>query len=162
MNMIDFNSCVTQYSDAIFRYVRKMNIEEMIAEDITQKTFIKLWKNHTDVDMPTAKSWLFTTAYRTMIDTIRKEKKETEKKALVSAPTQYEDKRLEQSEIIELALTTLREEERRAILLRDYEGFSYDEIAEIMECTLSKTKTLIFRGRKKLSENVELKTLYLK
>jgi len=51
-------------------------------------------------------------------------------------------------------LNTLPEIQRSVILLRDYEGYNYEEIAEVTELTLSQVKVYIFRGRQKLKEYI--------
>ena len=56
------------------------------------------------------------------------------------------------SEVLQEALSRLPENQRSVIMLRDYEGYDYNEIAEITQLTLSQVKVYIFRGRKVLKE----------
>ena len=57
-------------------------------------------------------------------------------------------------DILHQALNTLPEIQRSVILLRDYEGYNYEEIAEVIKLTLSQVKVYIFRGRQKLKEYI--------
>jgi RNA polymerase sigma-70 factor (ECF subfamily) len=55
-------------------------------------------------------------------------------------------------DLIDKALTYLPEAQKQVILLRDYEGYSYEDISTITDMSLSQVKVYIFRGRKKLQE----------
>ena len=73
----EYNQCVDQYADGVYRFILKnMQVPED-AQDVVQSAFEKMWKNHQDVHVETAKSYLFTVAYNQMIDHIRKNKRMT-------------------------------------------------------------------------------------
>ena len=72
----EYNEAVELYADRLYRFVLKQVRDEDKAKDLVQDTFEKLWINHQDVNGAKARSWMFTTAYRTMIDQIRREKKQ--------------------------------------------------------------------------------------
>jgi DNA-directed RNA polymerase specialized sigma24 family protein len=76
MTVSEFNSCVDQYADNLYRFILKTVKDKDIAKDIVQDTYEKLWLKVSDVESTNAKSYMFTTAYRTMIDFIQKRKKE--------------------------------------------------------------------------------------
>ena len=90
---------------------------------------------------------MFTTAYHTMIDRIRRDKRQTEltatRELTLSHNRQYSDLK----EILDEALTKLSDLQRSLILLRDYEGYSYAEIGEITGLNESQVKVYIFRAR---------------
>ena len=71
----EYNQAVDLFSDAIFRFVLKNCRDEDKAKDIVQDTYEKLWKNHKNVNFLKVKSYLFSTAYHTLIDSIRRDKK---------------------------------------------------------------------------------------
>ncbi len=75
MTINEYNLAVDNYSDRLYRFVLKSIKDLHKAEDIVQDSFEKLWKNIDNVDGNKVKSYLFTTAYHTMIDRIRKEKR---------------------------------------------------------------------------------------
>jgi RNA polymerase sigma-70 factor (ECF subfamily) len=99
-----------------------------------------------------AKSYLFTVAYHNMIDHVRKVKRVT----LVEEfreETKISDQKIHNARsIIEKALDRLSDVQRSLILLKDYEGYSYDEIGEIMQLNASQVKVYLHRARAHLKE----------
>jgi len=147
MTVKEFNRSVEEYSDSVYRFIRANLKDDERADDIVQDTWEKLWRNVTGIEYPVVKSWLFTTAYRTMVDIIRKESRmtsieNTDQHDFLSE-TQYSDL----NEILHLALERLPEHQRSLVLLRDYEGYSYREIGEITGMTEAQVKINIYRGR---------------
>jgi len=74
MTAAEYNLCVEKFADAIYRFILKNLKNEEKAKDIIQETFEKLWIKVSSVSFEKSKSYLFTTAYHTMIDLLRKEK----------------------------------------------------------------------------------------
>ena len=74
MTAVEFNKCVDLYADNIYRFILKNIKDKEKAKDIVQDTYEKLWLKVNEVESINAKSYMFTTAYRTMIDVIRREK----------------------------------------------------------------------------------------
>lgn len=147
MTVKEYNRSVEDYSDSVYRFIRGNLKDEERANDIVQDSYEKLWRQVTDIEYPVVKSWLFTTAYRTMIDIIRKENRiisleKPDEYDLVSE-SQYSDL----NEILHIALERLPEIQKSIILLRDYEGYSYREIGEITGLTEAQVKINIYRGR---------------
>ena len=64
---------IDQYADNIFRFVLKHTRNKMLADDIVQETFAKVWEKHEDIQVEKAKSYLFTTAYHCLVDVMKKE-----------------------------------------------------------------------------------------
>lgn len=151
MNPEQYNKCVDLHSDALFRFALKNLKDEDEAKEIVQSTFEKLWIRRQEVDFERAKSYLFTTAYHAMVDFWRKAKRMTqiseETENQLSAPTR-EYKGLKA--ILEKALNQLPEIQKTVVLLRDYEGYSYEEIGEITNLNESQVKVYIFRARQTL------------
>ncbi|MBC7587092.1 MAG: sigma-70 family RNA polymerase sigma factor, partial [Chitinophagaceae bacterium] len=71
----NYNDCVSQYADNVFRFIVKNLRHEEDARDIVQTAFEKLWRNRENVENDKCKSYLFTVAYNQMIDHIRKNKR---------------------------------------------------------------------------------------
>jgi len=117
------------------------------AEDIVQDSYEKLWKSHQNVDGQKVKPYLFTTAYHTMVDRIRKEKRSvwTEENALPEES--HENHYNDLGEVLNIALNKLPEIQRMVLLLRDYEGYSYSEIGELTRLNESQVKVYIYRAR---------------
>lgn len=147
MTVAEYNSCVDQYADALFRFVVKNLKDSDAARDVVQDTFEKLWLKAEQVDFQKSKSYLFTAGYHTMIDKIRKEKysavMEEHHEELVQTENKYSDLK----KVLNKALETLSEIQRHVVLLRDYEGYSYEEIGEITGLNESQVKVYIYRAR---------------
>lgn len=148
MTVQEYNQCVDNFSDNLFRFIVKNIRDEEKAKDIVQDTFLKLWKKVREVSFEKSKSYLFTTGYRTMIDLIRREKKkgdydEVKAEQQLANSKNYSDL----NEILHEALNRLPEDQKAVIMLRDYEGYSYSEIEEITGLSQSQVKVYIYRGR---------------
>ena len=143
----EYNECVRNYADNVYRFILKNLRHEEDARDVVQTAFEKLWRNRQDVDNEKSKSYLFTVAYHQMIDHIRKVKrvylKETfaEETSVVNKPANNLKKVLEQ------ALNTLSETQKSLVLLKDYEGYSYEEIGVITGLNASQVKVYLHRAR---------------
>ena len=142
----EYNKAVDQFSDRIYRFVLKSMGDTSRAEDVVQDCYEKLWLNVTEIDFSKAKSWLFTTAYNRMIDIIRREKRVVSKEEF-SVEVHYYDEYSDLNEILHRCLEKLPENWKTVILLRDYEGYSYSEIASITGQSDSQVKINIYRGR---------------
>ena len=154
MTITEFNNCVDLYADNLYRFILKNIRDEDKAKDIVQDTYEKLWLKVSDVESTNARSYMFTTAYRTMIDQIRREKKqgemaEADMKSL-SHGNQYSDLKA----ILNEAISRLPEVQRSVIMLRDYEGYPYDEIGAITGLSESQVKVYIFRARQFLKNYI--------
>lgn len=147
MTASEFNSCVDLYADSLFRFIVKNLKDQDAARDVVQDTFEKMWRKLPNVDFDKAKSYLFTTAYHTMIDKIRKEQRsgllESHHENLVQTENTFTDLK----SILDKALNTLSQIQRSVILLRDYEGYSYEEIGSITGLNESQVKVYIYRAR---------------
>jgi RNA polymerase sigma-70 factor (ECF subfamily) len=147
MTVQEYNRAVEEFSDAVYRFIRGNIRDEHRSDDIVQDSFEKLWRNVAEIDYSVAKSWLFSTAYHTMIDIIRKEKRMDSLEMLHHEDFRYESGYSDLNEILHKALERLPENQRTSILLRDYEGYSYKEIGEIMSLNEAQVKINIYRGR---------------
>ncbi len=150
MEVAEYNDCVDRFSDNVYRFILKNIKDEEKAKDIVQETYAKLWVKVKEVAFAKAKSYLFSTAYHTMIDMIRRDKKQGdfEQVAEPSHDNQYSDL----NEILHEAINQLPEDQRAVIMLRDYEGYSYQEIGEMTGLGESQVKVYIFRARKFLKQ----------
>lgn len=147
----EYNNCVDLHADGVYRFVLKNIQNEEDAKDVVQDAFTKMWEKKSDIKNETARSYLFTTAYRTMLDRIKKHKPVSIEVTTYTEPNHsvgYSDA----GEHINNALNQLSEKQRAAVTLRDYEGYNYSEIGEILEMNESQVKVTIFRARKALKE----------
>ncbi|RKE03120.1 RNA polymerase sigma factor [Marinifilum flexuosum] len=150
MNTVEYNKSVDKYADGMFRFILKNIKDEDKARDIVQDSFEKLWRNIENVNYQKVKSYLFTTAYHTMIDLIRKEKRKEDFENVDVKEYSHSEQYSDLKEVLNIALEKLSDIQRSVILLRDYEGYSYAEIAKITDLNESQVKVYIYRARKNL------------
>ena len=148
MTISEYNSCVDDFSDGVYRFILKNIKETELSHDIVQEAFMKLWVKRKDVSKGKGKSYLFTTAYHTMIDHIRKNSRnvfvnDIEYVQQESSYNEYSDLK----DILNEAVDKLPEIQRSVIMLRDYEGYSYEEIGNITNLKESQVKVYIYRAR---------------
>ena len=153
MTADEYNKCVELYADRVYRFILKNIKNEADAQDVVQNAFEILWKQSGRIAFKKARSYLFSVAYHNMIDQIRKMKRINH----VAAIPEY--RRLTETHpaadlkaLLNKGLNRLNDIQRSVVLLRDYEGYSYREIAEITHLSESQVKVYIFRARKKMQE----------
>lgn len=142
-----FNECVNKYADRVYRFVLKNLRHEEDAKDVVQASFEKLWMNVERVEFDRCKSYLFTIAYHQMIDTIRKSKRVQLVDEFCEKAQMVSPKNANAREVLDRALYTLNETQRSLVLLKDYEGYSYEEIAVITSLSHSQVKVYLHRAR---------------
>lgn len=148
----EYNECVTTYADNVYRFIVKNLRHEEDARDVVQTAFEKMWRNREEVDAQRSKSYLFTVAYHQMIDHIRKVKR-VHLKEEFSEGSKIQDKQANNlKKILEEALNRLSETQRSLVLLKDYEGYSYEEIGQITGLSESQVKVYLHRARVQLKE----------
>ncbi len=154
MTTSEFNKSVDEYSDNIYRFALKNLRDVEKAKDIVQDTFERLWLKAEDVSYEKVRSYLFTTAYHAMVDLSRKEKRVGEYNEKKVSKIGHDDQYSDAKEILDEAVSRLPELQRKLILLRDYEGYSYEEIGKITDLNESQVKVYIFRARKFLKDYI--------
>lgn len=151
MELKEYNTCVKEWADAVFRFACKCTGNEEDARDVVQNSFTILWEKKDNVASDKAKAFLFQVAYRQSIDLYRKQgriiyKDEDEDNRHYS-PGQSDLKK-----ILERALSKLDEQSRALVLLKDYEGYRYDEIGQITGLNEAQVKVYLHRARKVLKD----------
>src|SRR5262249_48341932 len=143
------------------------------AEDLAQNVFIQVYKSaHRYESSAKFSTWLFTIARNLCLNEIRRRSRHPAESLDATHP-EYEDEPLRQVEDkgnfsppesllqgelaqkIEAALAELPENQRTAILLCRQDELSYEDIAKVLGCSLSATKSLIHRGRETLKEKLK-------
>ncbi len=147
MTVTEYNTAVDDYADNLYRFALKHLRNEDSAKDIVQETFTKVWIKHVEINTEKVKSYLFTTAYHCIIDWIKKEKRNGDFEQLKSPPQQAKLPEFDLQTIIHKTLEKLPLIQQSVVLLRDYEGYSYAEIAAITALTEAQVKVYIFRAR---------------
>jgi RNA polymerase sigma factor (sigma-70 family) len=143
----EYNECVNQYADNVYRFIVKNLRHEEDARDVVQCAFEKMWVNREQVDTLRSKSYLFTVAYRQMIDHIRKNKRVSLRDDFSGDARTVAGGHSPASRILQEALATLNETQRSLVMLKDYEGYSYEEIGAITGLNSSQVKVYLHRAR---------------
>jgi RNA polymerase sigma factor (sigma-70 family) len=150
----DYNKCVSLYADNVYRFIVKNLRHEEDARDVVQTAFEKLWRNREEVDATKSKSYLFTVAYNQMIDHLRKAKRVYLKDEF-SEEVKVQNRHLDNARgVLNEALARLSETQRSLVMLKDYEGYSYEEIGKIMNLNESQVKVYLHRARLQLKEYI--------
>jgi len=154
MTTAEYNECVDRHADGVYRFVLKNLRDEDKARDIVQDSFEKMWMKREEIDGSKARSYLFTTAYHTMIDSIRRERFSAVMNESVHNEHGYHDGYSDLKEILDEAVARLPDIQRSVVLLRDYEGYSYQEIGEVTGLSESQVKVYIYRARTTLKNYI--------
>jgi RNA polymerase sigma factor (sigma-70 family) len=143
----DYNDCVDNFADGVYRFIVKNIRHTEDAQDIIQSAFEKLWVNRAQVLPEKAKSYLFTVAYHQMIDHIRKSNKMPLAEETFVPHEPINQAQAELKQLLMRAVNQLNPTQKSLVLLKDYEGYSYQEIAEIMNLSDSQVKVYLHRAR---------------
>jgi RNA polymerase sigma-70 factor, ECF subfamily len=168
-----FAELVDKYKQPIMNFIFRRLRDDTEAEDLAQNVFLQVYKSRGRYKQ-TAKfsTWIFTIAHNLTLNELRRRSRhpaesleETHTEHEEQPPRQIEDKSQaaapdnvlhgELAQKIEEALDELPENQRSAMLLCRQEDLSYDQIAKILRCSLSATKSLIHRGRETLKEKLK-------
>ena len=155
MTTKEYNLAIDAYSDNIYRFALKHLKNEMSAKDVVQETFMKVWVKHEEVAYEKVKSYLFTTAYHAIVDWVNKEKRNGDYEKVEHTATTEFSISFDLEKILNEALDKLPEIQKTVVLLRDYEGYNYAEIAEITALSESQVKVYIFRARQALKDYIK-------
>ncbi|MEG0815659.1 MAG: RNA polymerase sigma factor [Mucinivorans sp.] len=153
MKLDQFNKCVDSYADNLYRFVLGIVRSRALAEDIMQDSYIKLWENRQKIMVGKEKSYLFTVAYRASISALRNVRNQTPIEVPIWAMAESEEYD-NRTEIMWRTLDTMNENQRTVIMLFDWQGYSYQEISQIMGITLAQVKITIYRARMTLKEKL--------
>jgi RNA polymerase sigma-70 factor (ECF subfamily) len=143
----EYNECVNQYADNVFRFIVKNLRHEEDAKDIVQSAFEKLWRNKEMVENAKSKSYLFTVAYNQMIDHLRKVKRVTLKDEFHAETKVHHQPVNNMKKALQEALNRLNEVQKSLVMLKDYEGYSYEEIGQITGLNEGQVKVYLHRAR---------------
>ena len=156
MDRSQYNQCVELYADRLFRFAFSSLRNREEAEDVVQESFARVWEKVKTVDFAKAKSYLFTTAHHAMIDQVRyRQRFANVEEPLPANAKATQNAYPDVNDILQKALTTLPEAQRNALLLRDYEGYSYQEIGDITGMSEAQVKINIFRARTALKNKLK-------
>lgn len=167
-NVECYTELIRRYEKKIFSFVihmlRQAHLEHM-AEDICQETFYKAYRSiHSFRDVEASFStWLYTIARNAVLSELRKSRNadvylEDAAQVPVASFERLPEQQLLQAErevLVRRAINNLPEKQRSALILREYEELDYNEIATILDLTVSSVKSLLFRARQSIKVQLE-------
>jgi len=156
-----FEEIVARYQKPVVNFIYRMIGDFQEAEDIAQEVFIKLyWFAHTYEGRASFSTWLFRIANNLCCDSLRVKSHwdcvslETILNEPLQGSTAFSPQRSaecsELARIIETAIGKLPVQQRQAIILREYYGFSHSEIASVANCSVTTVKSRIHKARQRL------------
>lgn len=165
-NLEAFEQLILQYEKRIYNYCYRMTNSQEDAEDLAQEIFIKVYKNLKSFKGNSKFStWIYRIAYNTCIDKYRKKEVATVSLTLNSDEEEKEidlpsndplpEERIvsrEEYDVVCECISELKPEYKNAVILRDIQNYTYDEIAEILNIPLGTVKSHISRGRASLRD----------
>ncbi len=164
----EYQQVVAQHRHRIYSFAHYSLRAREDAEDVTQEVFIKLWQHWRKIDREKIGGWLMRVAHNAVIDKVRKARNgdaQTDAYAEVDEQGQFEDPGVELdkeafNEALQNAIQELDEPFRSIVILRDIQGSSYADIEACLQMSESQVKVYLHRGRRKLRENTQLRTLF--
>jgi len=152
----EYNIAVSTHSGKLYGFALKFLRNAEDAQDIVQDVFEKLWINRKKVEVEKAKAWMFTTAHNAMINYVMKKQRMILPGDELIPETAKSDRSLyESSQVVDRAVSILPPVQKSIILLRDLEGYTYDEIGDILELSPSQVKVYLFRARNKIKKQLK-------
>ncbi|MFH1194920.1 MAG: sigma-70 family RNA polymerase sigma factor [bacterium] len=162
----EFEKETIPHMEALFNYALRMTGSEEDADDLVQETYLKAFRFFDKFEKGTnSKAWLFRILKNSFINEYRRVKKEPDKVDYEDIENFYENIKAEDiktqhysmdafnglmDDEISLAITKLPEDFRTVIILSDIEGFTYEEIADFVDCPVGTVRSRLHRARKML------------
>ena len=153
-----FAAIVAEFQTPIFNYILRSVGDRGLAEDLTQDVFMRVYQKLPRFSFRSKfTTWLFQVAKNRVVDEFRSRERRPPADELEHDTLRVVDPLPEQAATIDAiwrAVETLPLDLRTSLLLRDISGFTYDEIADITEATLSTVKWRIYQARELVAQSV--------
>jgi RNA polymerase sigma-70 factor (ECF subfamily) len=154
-----YTSIVRENQPGLLRYALNFLGSADDARDVVQDVFEKLWIHAERIEVEKAKSWLYTCAHNTMLNFIKRRNRLSYMQSVqLDSGSSVDRFTFESNEIIEKTVSMLPPLQKSILLLRDLEGYSYEEIGALLELNPSQVKVYLFRARMKVKN--QLKTVH--
>ena len=155
-----FNELVLKYHQPIVEMLYRFCGDLHLADDAAQEAFIRAWERLPKYEhRKTFRSWVYRIAANQVLDQLRREKPSVELDETGLASRDNPEKEFAQKELsqhINQAVLSLPLASRSVLILREYEGFSYREIAEMLEIPLGTVMSRLNYGRKVLMKKLSV------
>lgn len=155
MNKNEFEHLINQHKDKLFRFALSILKNNEDAKDAVQEVVLKLWKYKSSLDKTrNTESFCLKAIKNQCLDVIRKQKQQTNYQNNRSGDSFVEPifENIDLIEILKKELNNLPPQQRIAIELKDFQGYDYEEISEMLDQSINSIRANVSRGRKKLHE----------
>ncbi len=140
-----YNLLVSRWEKRVFNYLLRLVANREDALDVSQDVFLKAYQNLPKLDDPAKFSgWLFRIAHNEAFSLLRRRKPEIDLAGEPRAEIERGLLPIELSLAVESALGRLNEDQRETVLLKIYQGFKFEEMAEILGCPVSTVKSRLY------------------
>lgn len=147
-----FAELYSRYSSRVFAYCRRFLGNKQDAQDVYQETFVRFFQSaQQDREMTNVPAFLLKIARNLCVNFKRKQKDNVSYEDYMVINNNRNDKE-ELLNLIKMALDVLPDEYRDIFILREYQGLSYNEIADVTNISLASVKIRIFRAKQKIRE----------
>lgn len=146
-----YNALITRWESKIYNYLLRLTGHAEDAMDLSQDVFLKAYQSLGKLeDVSRFSAWLYRIAHNEAMSHLRRQRPEEELTELAPRPSGPRMAPVEVTIAVEAALGRLPADQREAVLLKVYEGFKFDEIAEILETPASTIKSRVYTGLESL------------
>jgi RNA polymerase sigma-70 factor (ECF subfamily) len=143
-NVESYNLLVSRWEKRVFNYLLRLVSNREDAMDVSQEVFLKAYQSLPKLDDPERfGAWLFRIAHNEAFSLLRRRKPEGEM-PVERGTVGRQLLPIELSLAVETALKRLSEDQREAVLLKVYQGFKFEEMAEILSCPVSTVKSRLY------------------
>lgn len=151
-----YNLLVSRWEKRIFNYLLRLVGNREDAMDVSQDVFLKAYQSLRKLDDPTRFGpWLFRIAHNEAYSLLRKPRADEELPGDLGDGSRYGRMLpVETSLAVERALTRLTADQREAVLLKVYEGFKFEEIAEVLGTPVSTIKSRVYTALELLKDSL--------
>jgi RNA polymerase sigma-70 factor (ECF subfamily) len=162
----DFETAVRRHQRKVFTFAHYFLSNQEEAEDVTQEVLIRLWRNRSKVGLDRVNSWLLTVTRNACYDRLRQRRSfarlvesDADGHGALHVAADGPDPEVQAGSAqlgrrLLRALRQLSDQQRSVVILREIQGLSYQEIAEVLGLPLSRVKVTLHRGRQQLREQL--------
>ena len=161
-----FEQIVKVTERSVYNLALSMTRNQSDAEDITQETYLRLWRSIREVKIESPKAYILRTARNLVLDLIRKSSRQATDEPDLDIEDISSDSRPDvsylqkiEAEQIRRSIEELPPSAREIIILRDIEGLSYSEIASTLSIAEGTLKSKLFRARERLRQIILSKNI---
>jgi RNA polymerase sigma-70 factor (ECF subfamily) len=150
-----YNLLVSRWEKRVFNYLLRLVRSREDALDLSQDVFLKAYQNLGKLDDPDRFGpWLFRIGHNEAVSFLRRQRPEDELPEIGTEPARFRMFPVELSVAVRTALNRLTPEQREVVLLKVYEGFKFEEMAEVLDCPVSTAKSRLYAALEVLKETL--------